>query len=384
MDDIMTAEAVPSRQFNIFTGILKATGSMEEGMQLSGVASSTVKDLHGDTMQETAIRDMEMAAKKGLTIFLNHEYKVPEDVAGSTTNAMAVQRGTDSEGSPIWDLDIDIDINDANPRAVETWTAIRKKGTKLGISIGANIPKGGYEVNDEGRYDISHVELLEASIVGIPANPRSWVAKAVDALPVLPDPADLIEEVKAEELEVAPPADDREELDITNSCPSCGKDEEDEGCSDPYHKKMETSPNETDDEPVEAEPEADASEPDDAALESETALVSAAIESLDKVDGEVTLTQLQMAIDIARSAVQANAAMKVELGKALKAKEVSDRERDEAIEGTGKILAGVNELIQEIKETPLGRKIVTLPEQQRKLQHLEGLYGAEFMKMLEK
>jgi phage head maturation protease len=359
MDNIMTAEAVPSRQFNIFTGILKASGSAEEGMQLSGVASSTVKDLHGDTMQESAIRDMETAARKGLTIFLNHEYRVPEDVAGSTTGAIAVQRGMDADGAPIWDLDLDIDINDANQRAVETWTAIRKKGTKLGISIGANIPKDGYEVNDEGRYDIAHVELLEASIVGIPANPRSWVSKAVDALPVLPD--DIIEEVKAEEVEAAPPADDREET-ITDD----------------------TQPEAADEPVIEAEPEADTSEPDDAALESETALVSAAIESLDKVEGEVNLTQLQMAVDIARSAVEANAALKIELDKALRAKEESDREKDEAIEGTGKILAGVRSLIQEIKDTPLGRKTTALEPKERKLKHLEGQYGAEFMKLLEK
>lgn len=364
MDNIvMTAEADPSRQFNIFTGILKAGGSEEEGMTLSGVASSSVKDHHGDLMKESAIRDMEMQATAGLTIFLNHEYKVPEDVAGSTTGARAVNRGTDGDGNPIWDLDVDIDINSENPRAVEAWRSIRKKGTKLGLSIGANIPKDGFDINDDGRYDIEHVNLLETSIVGIPANPRSWISKAVDALPPILE-EDLVEEVKSEEVEAAPPADDREDEEVT--------------------VVAETSP-EQPDEDQDDKPEAE-SDPDEVVpLEGETAVVSAAIESLDAVESEeVTLTHLQMAVDIARSAVEQNVALTKKVDEALQAKAEADRERTEAIEGTGKILAGVHDLLEELGNTPLGRKTAPAVKQaQRKLAHLEGIYGPEIMKMLE-
>jgi HK97 family phage prohead protease len=371
MTDIVTADVTPARQFQIFTGILKAKGSPEEGMSLSGVASSSVKDLHGDTILETAIRDMEMQAKQGLTIFLNHEYKVPEDVAGSTTDARVVQRGTDSKGSPVWDLDLDIDINDTNPRAVDAWRAIKKKGTKLGLSIGANIPDGGWERDDDGHYIISHVNLLETSIVGIPANPRSWISMAVKSLGTTESVLEATNTyvVKAEELEAAPPADDRDELDMIED----GSPEE-------------VAPP-TDDQPeADGDPEPEESEEDEPGvvpLEGETAVVSAAISALEKVEGEVTLTQLQMAVGIAQTLAERIGVLRFEYDKALRAKEDAERERDEAIAGTGRILASVRELIDELGNTPLGRK-TSMKGHERKLSHLEGTYGVEFMRMLEK
>jgi len=374
MMDIVTADVTPARQFQIFTGILKAKGSPEEGMSLNGVASSSVKDLHGDTILESAIRDMEQQARQGLTIFLNHEYKVPEDVAGSSTDARVVQRGIDSKGSPVWDLDLDIDINDTNPRAVDAWRAIKKKGTKLGLSIGANIPDGGWERDDDGHYVISHVNLLETSIVGIPANPRSWISMAVKSLGVTQPSVILdggtgeVTYIKDEELEAAPPADDREELDLIDEV---GPEE-----VDPEPDDMP----EADGDPAPEEPEEGDSEV--VPLEGETAVVSAAIMALEKVEGEVTLTQLQMAIGIAQALAGRVDELRLETTRALQAKEDAERERDEVIEGTGRILAGVRDLIDELGQTPLGRK-ASLKGHERKLSHLEAVYGTEFMKMLE-
>ena len=381
MDQLLMVGA-PDRQFQIFTGILKAGGSVEDGMTLHGVASSTVRDLHGDTMLETAIRDMEFQANQGLTIFLNHEYKVPEDVAGSTTRAVAVQRGTDSEGAPIWDLDLDIDINDANPRAVEAWKAIRKKGTKLGLSIGANIPENGYAKNDVGRYDIGHVNLLETSIVGIPANPRSWISKAVDAISDF-ESFQTLDGVKPEEVLEAPPADDREdfdlEADLEKGCPTCGKGASAGGCSDGYHKSEEPDTTIADE-----QPEAPSDPAEVEPLEGEATLVSAAIDSLDKVDGEViTVTHLQMAVEIARGLHAQTLELSRTSEEALKAKAAAERERDETIQRTDRILAGVKEVMDELKATPLGRK-TNVVNAERKLAHLEGTYGAEFLKILEK
>lgn len=168
-------------EFKIFTGLLKASRSADGKMRLHGVASSTTKDLHGDTMMASAIDDMERAANNNLTIFLNHSYNVPEDVGGSVEKASSTTRGVDHEGNPNIDLNIDVLMNDSNPRAVSTWQAI-DRGTKLGLSIGAMIPDGGAKRNKDGTYLIEHVDLLETSIVGIPANPRSWVEYAVKAL----------------------------------------------------------------------------------------------------------------------------------------------------------------------------------------------------------
>ena len=123
-------------------------------------------------MSLKAIRQMAESAD-GMTIFLNHSYKVPEDVFGVVTHAQAVQR------DDVWDLDFDIDVEDENPRALATHKSIQR-GVKLGTSIGA-IVKDAWKEKD-GHVVIDDVTLLEASIVGIPANPRSFVQYAVKAL----------------------------------------------------------------------------------------------------------------------------------------------------------------------------------------------------------
>lgn len=184
MDTIQAAidTGAPGSRFQIFSGILKASRSDDGRMRLHGVASSTTKDLHGDTMESSALEDMERAANNNLTIFLNHSYEVPEDVAGSVERARMATRSVDHLGNPNYDLDFDIVVNSANPRAVKAFEAI-ENGTKLGLSIGALIPDGG-AIRDKksGSYLIQHVELLETSLVGIPANPRSWVEYAAKSL----------------------------------------------------------------------------------------------------------------------------------------------------------------------------------------------------------
>ena len=77
MPQMITTDTLPSAQFKILTGTLKAFSGEDGRKRLSGVASSTVRDLHGDTMSQTAILDIERAANDTLTIFLNHSYIVP-------------------------------------------------------------------------------------------------------------------------------------------------------------------------------------------------------------------------------------------------------------------------------------------------------------------
>jgi HK97 family phage prohead protease len=169
----MTEPKVPNSTFKIYSGALKAYEA-DDKRRLKTVASSTIKDLSGDTMTENAIKQMADSARNNMTIFLNHSYSVPEDVFGSVEDVQVVQRGE------FVDLDFDISLNDSNPRAVQTWEAI-SKGTKLGTSIGAKI-LDGWSDKATGGYVFDSVELLEASIVGIPANPRSWVEYAVKSL----------------------------------------------------------------------------------------------------------------------------------------------------------------------------------------------------------
>jgi HK97 family phage prohead protease len=161
-----------------FVPVLKAALGADGKKRLSGIASSTIQDRHGDTMSKSALDDMLAQAQRGLTIFLNHSYDVPEDVAGTVERASLKQATGD-----IHDLSMDIIINENNERAVKAWEAIHDQGIQLGLSIGGMIPDGGARIDRKtGTYQIDHVDLVETSIVGVPANPRSWVEYATKAL----------------------------------------------------------------------------------------------------------------------------------------------------------------------------------------------------------
>lgn len=185
-DDIVMPDKA---QFKIFSSALKAIEKDIDGVTrkfLVCTASSTVKDLHGDYMTADCVQGMAPQAKqKGMTIFLNHSYKVPEDVFGKTTDSRIVQRSHDANGDPVWDLDLEVMLNESNDRAISTYAAIKDQGMKMGVSIGAMIEDYAFideEAGFWGGLEIKSVNLLEASIVGIPANQRSWVVNGLEAL----------------------------------------------------------------------------------------------------------------------------------------------------------------------------------------------------------
>ena len=226
-------------KFNIYTGMLRAyetksaDGSMKKRFKTT--ASSTIKDLAGDEIQFPAIEKMASKARDNMTIFLNHSYNVPEDVLGSCEDAQVIKRGVDGDGNDIIDLDFDISLNETNDRAVKAWEAINN-GVKLGTSIGAIVrhatkKKGGGLLIDD-------VDLLEASLVGIPANPRSWVQYAVKGLGQVEDPI-IDEEVDAEFDLLASAEVDADTIEVfeKSGCPDCGKGKDSSDCSNPFHKK---------------------------------------------------------------------------------------------------------------------------------------------------
>lgn len=179
--------ANPEPDFKIYTGTMKAFDKPDDTRKyLRCTASSSIEDLHGDRMTEECVMGMAPQAKaKGMTIFLNHKYEWPEDVFGKTVDATIVSRSKDAEGRAIYDLDLEIQLNEANPRAVESYAAIKEQGIKAGISIGAMIEDWAFKDEDEGFWgglEIRAINLLEASVVGIPANQRSWVVNALKSL----------------------------------------------------------------------------------------------------------------------------------------------------------------------------------------------------------
>lgn len=173
-------------QFKIVTGALKAVDSPDGRRVLHCTASSSITDRHGDEITEECIRDMtKQAVEKSMTIFLNHHYIVPEDVIAKTFAAQTLNRVKTDDGDQIWDMDLDIEMVTSNVRADKTWDLLKKDMVKLGVSIGAMIEDWEYIDKDAGFWGglrIKKVDLLEASIVGIPANQRSWVQNAVKAI----------------------------------------------------------------------------------------------------------------------------------------------------------------------------------------------------------
>jgi starvation-inducible DNA-binding protein len=171
--------------FKIYTNALKAFEADNGDRYVTGTTSSTIRDLHGDEMTLAALKSMEATAKQNMTIWLNHEYQVPDDLFGSVKDARIVKR-VDASGQEVFDLDVDIAVvsEDENPEAIRAYRAI-KRGVKLGLSIGARVDRVSKKVDKntgEETYVIDSVKLMEASVVGIPANQRSYLQNAVKSL----------------------------------------------------------------------------------------------------------------------------------------------------------------------------------------------------------
>lgn len=177
--------------FKLFTGTLKAYETESGDRYVSGTTSSTIRDLHGDAMAMSALKSMEDTAKQNMTVFLNHNYNVPEDLFGSATDARIVKRTDEETGQEVYDLDIDVKVcpEDENPQAMQAYRAI-KRGVKLGLSIGARVENADKKRDEKSGIDtyvINKVRLLEASVVGIPANQRSYLHNAVKSLRSKPE-----------------------------------------------------------------------------------------------------------------------------------------------------------------------------------------------------
>jgi hypothetical protein len=165
-------------------GQKNADGSDKTTMWLDCTGSSNCEDLGGDVMELSALQDMARVADGNMTAFMNHRYELPGQVFGSIKSAGLRERMAD-DGKRYIDLDLGIAVQELNPAAVQTFKMI-ENGTKLGISIGCMVDEAEYvEVKDHpngGYFSIKRVTPLEFSIVGIPANQRSWAHYAAKAL----------------------------------------------------------------------------------------------------------------------------------------------------------------------------------------------------------
>jgi hypothetical protein len=335
------------------------------------------------------------------------------------------------------DLDFDIRLNESNPRALQTYEAI-KSGVKLGTSIGAIVRHA--EKKKGGGLRIDDLELLEASIVGIPANPRSWVQYAVKSINALDEgetssflfdeetilkeaediidtiaaqaevPADFIAEAEAE-LEKAQPMADGSGGAMA-SCPDCGKGHDAKGCDNKFHKSTEPDVAEVDldkeaartrvtvtvdsdgtQEAPKSTPEHglmdedradDAKEPDSEYL-ADTITVGTEPDTLkveevpvENVSEEEQLSQLFQTADFAAVVTKLQSVVNELTEKELELRKTTV-ERDEAKEN----LIVAKEIIDRIADLPVGRKTRfsgAVSDFRQKFPQ----YDEEFMKFLEK
>lgn len=373
------------KKFSIFTGLLKAYEDDTGKKRFHTTASSSIKDLVGDEIEPAAIHKMAEKARGNLTIFLNHDYKVPEDVLGSTETAEVVDRGFDGDGNPVVDLDLDISLNESNPRAVSTWQAI-DSGVKLGTSIGALVKSA--KKKKDGGLRISDLELLEASIVGIPANPRSWVTYAVKSLSLeeIPEEEAIILEADVEPEEAAV------EPDITLSAP----EELDQTVEpDLVEGKTRVTVTVTTEEPNAQEAPASGSEPGDAGLLDETAdgdtaaLGDNVTRSADDVlaDGvEVAGEEIEVPDDMIGLKTADLAALATALKSSLA--KISELEKSN-LELTTKAaeleenFSAAREIVERISKLPLGRKTY-FAQATNDFRRRFPMYDEDFVKMLER
>jgi HK97 family phage prohead protease len=165
------------RAFKFFTGQVSAFERKDADGKtrkyIAGTASSTVEDRHGDTIDDACQLKM-LDQSKNMTMWLNHRYMVPEDVLGTCAKSEIVKANDQAAGACL-DLVIECMVDEENPRALKSYNHV-KNGTKLAYSI------GGYfldvELKDEdnwwGGFIVHDIDLLEISLVGIPANPRAY------------------------------------------------------------------------------------------------------------------------------------------------------------------------------------------------------------------
>ncbi len=257
-----SSDSISAPRFSIVTKAL-AGGGTEEEPRFKAIASSTITDRAGDEISLKALQQMASKFKDGITIFTDHENKVA-NAYGTTDSADILPGGTDANGNAVWDLHISGPVNAPSPNAMQLHRSISGGYVKLGCSIDAFVLD--HVIKKSGGMSIDGLDVFAASIVGVPANQRSWTQKAVRAIKSFrPDEEDDNDMPPDETTEVAKEATEtnwldanattseadtvEETLDTADivaettedatekaaSCPDCGKGHDAEGCDNGYH-----------------------------------------------------------------------------------------------------------------------------------------------------
>ena len=151
-------------------------GNDVEKRYVEGVASSTDLDLHGDRMDESAIKSMAESLKYHI-IRLNAEHDTSWQSELGDISKLYVS--DDNR------LLIEAELNEMS-KAQDLWYAITELNKKLGLSIGGYVKEYEMEkeeiLNDEsGELEpkwvrhYKNIELDHIAVTSSPANPKTWV-----------------------------------------------------------------------------------------------------------------------------------------------------------------------------------------------------------------
>lgn len=178
-----SASDIRGPKFNIITKAIQSAPTGDDGRRrFRATASSTVVDRSGDEIDVAALQKAAEQFRQGITIYMDHDFKHVESAFGLTDHAELIQRGNDPKsGAPIWDLDVSGVVNTPNPRAVQLADSIDGGFAKFGTSITAYVRKHRRHP-ETGGMKIAEIDVVEASIVGVPDNQRSWAQKAALAI----------------------------------------------------------------------------------------------------------------------------------------------------------------------------------------------------------
>jgi cation transport regulator ChaB len=194
-------------EFRFITNSL--SGETHDGKRrFRAVASSTVTDLAGNTISAKALGQMRDDFRAGLPIFMDHDYtNVVDKVFGMTDGAEIVQtqERDPRTNEPIYDLIVEGNVNEPNPRAVQLHDSISGGYVKFGASIGAIVRQHKRD-KETGGMLIDGIQAKEASIVGIAKNQRSWVFQAAAAAENLPEDEYLSDDPEEDEGTVIVPS----------------------------------------------------------------------------------------------------------------------------------------------------------------------------------
>jgi hypothetical protein len=271
------------------------------------------------------------------------------------------------------------------------------------------IPDGGAKRQKDGSYIIEHVDLLETSIVGIPANPRSWVEYAVKAIkskdnksrdtvvplgtptltlsdnnytitgtldganvlfnsatPEVEDDADAVIESDPVAVDTAESVVDP---DITDTQVTIIQiDTGDNADSD--SPTSQDAPSST--------PEAEGGLLDETADGDDEALGDTITQSVEPVALDRTLSEtLSLLRETTRELIDARQA----LGAAEAAKKALELERDQALVERDSVLKTTKALLDRVASAPLARRAV-VRDAQRDLSRFSGVYSESFLNML--